>query len=59
MSHKNYRDSLGIIGMESLSFLCDRMFDSMDKEKRGFIMLEDYLQYIDVMMHGTEDEKLL
>lgn len=59
MSHKNYRDSLGIIGMESLSFLCDRMFDSMDKEKCGFIKLEDYLQYIDIMMHGTEEEKLL
>ena len=37
ISHKNYRESLGIIGIESLSFMCDRMFNIMDKDKDGFV----------------------
>lgn len=37
LSHKHYRDSLGIIGIESLSFMCDRMFQVMDKDKDGFV----------------------
>ena len=39
LSHKNYRESLGIIGIESLSFLCDRMFNAMDKDKNGYVSL--------------------
>lgn len=46
------------MGMESLSFLCDRMFSIMDKNKKGFIKLNHYLNYFDVMLHGTEDEKM-
>ena len=31
LTKKRYRDSLGIIGIESLSFLSDRMFAVMDR----------------------------
>jgi hypothetical protein len=58
MSLKQYRDSLGLIGMQSLSFLADRMFHVMDKENKGYISLDEYLSYIDIMMYGNEDEKL-
>lgn len=58
MSHKQFRDSLGLIGMQSLSFLADRMFTVMDKDKKGYITLGDYLCYLDVLMYGSEDEKL-
>lgn len=67
ISHKNYRESLGIIGIESLSFMCDRMFKIMDKDKDGYvhtyysllqITLSEYLNYIDVLLYGNEDEKL-
>lgn len=58
MSHKNYRESLGIIGLESLSFMCDRMFHIMDKDKDGFILLPEYLNYLDVLLYGSEEEKL-
>ena len=37
LSHKSYRESLGIIGIESLSFMCDRMFNVMDKDKDGYV----------------------
>ena len=58
MSLKQYRDSLGLIGMQSLSFLADRMFQVMDTDKNGWISLEEYLTYIDTMMYGEEKEKL-
>jgi len=32
MSLKMFRETLGIIGIESLSFLCDRMFKVMDTD---------------------------
>ncbi len=45
--------------MQSLSFLADRMFHVMDKDNNGFISLDEYLSYIDIMMYGDEDEKLM
>lgn len=44
--------------MQSLSFLADRMFKVMDKDGDGFISLDEYLSYVDVMMYGSEEEKL-
>lgn len=49
---------MGIIGIESLSFLCDRMFNVMDKDNDGYITLDQYLNYIDVLLYGSEEEKL-
>lgn len=31
----------------------------MDKKKKGYITLAEYLAYIDVMIYGTEEERLL
>lgn len=59
MNLKQYRDSLGLIGMQSLSFLADRMFLVMDRDNKGYISLDEYLCYIDIMMYGSEDEKLV
>lgn len=59
MSLKQYRDSLGLIGMQSLSFLADRMFTIMDTDGNGYISLDEYLSYIDIMMYGDENEKLM
>jgi len=39
LSHKTFRESMGIIGIESLSFLCDRMFKVMDKKNEEFVSL--------------------
>lgn len=58
MTYEQYKDSLGMMGMDSLSFLCNRMFCVMDKNGDGFIYLRDYLDYFDVMLHGSEEEKM-
>jgi Ca2+-binding EF-hand superfamily protein len=38
--------------------MADRMFQVMDRDRKGYITLGDYLCYLDVLMYGTEDEKL-
>ena len=44
MSFKNYKDSLGLIGVDSLSFLADRMFAVMDEDSKGYVsaLMSDY-----------------
>ena len=37
MSLKNYKESLGLIGTDSLSFLADRMFAVMDLNHDGSV----------------------
>jgi len=37
MNLKQYRDSLGLIGMQSLSYMADRMFSVMDQDKNGYV----------------------
>lgn len=37
MNLKNYRESLGLIGTDSLSFMADRMFAVMDKDHDGHV----------------------
>ena len=53
LSRYNYKESLGIFGIDSLSFLSDRMFDIMGPDADDCITLEKYLDYFDVMLHGT------
>ena len=57
MSLKQYKESLGLIGTDSLSFMADRMFAVMDNNNDGCITLDEYLCYIDIMLYGTEEEK--
>ena len=37
MSLKLYKDSLGLLGTDSLSFMVDRMFAVMDHNKDGYV----------------------
>lgn len=57
MSLKHYKESLGLIGTDSLSFMADRMFSVMDTNNDGCITLDEYLCYIDIMLYGSEEEK--
>jgi Ca2+-binding EF-hand superfamily protein len=59
MSHQSFKESLGILAIDSLSFLSDRMFKVMDRDHDGLINLEDYLNYFDTMLHGSKHEKMM
>ena len=58
LSHAAYKESLGIFGIDSLGFLSDRMFAVMDYENKGRIKLDEYLNYYDIMLYGTKEEKM-
>ena len=58
MSRSSFKESLGIFGIDSLSFLSDRMFTVMDQDKGNTITLYEYLDYFEVMLHGTKEEKM-
>lgn len=58
LTHDGFKESVGIFGIDSLSFLSDRMFVIMDQNEDGRIFLEEYLGYFEIMLHGTKDEKM-
>ncbi len=37
MSRKNFRESLGILGLEHAPFLSDRFFELLDSDHDGFV----------------------
>ena len=45
---------MGVIGE---TYFATRMFEVMDKDNLGYIDLGQYLDFNDVMMNGTEDER--
>ena len=58
MTLKKFRKSLGILGLEETSILADRIFKLMDGRNKGSVCFEEYLGYMDIVIHGTKDEKL-
>lgn len=59
MTLKKFRKSLGILGLEETSLLADRIFKLMDRQNKNSVNFEEYLSYMDIVIHGTKDEKLL
>lgn len=51
MSLKSYKESLGLIGTDSLSFMADRMFAVMDEDKDGMVS-EQFLLAIRIAFIG-------
>lgn len=54
MGLEQYRSMMGVLGS---TYLTERMFSAMDKDNGGFIDLNEYLAYNDVIAHGTVQEK--
>jgi len=51
MDLSSFKETMGIIGNFQIS---DRMFAAMDDDKDGFISLEEYLVYYDILSYGTD-----
>jgi 1-phosphatidylinositol-4-phosphate 5-kinase len=54
---QEFRENMGLLGLESTNTLADRIFSSMDKDKTGQVSFRYYLDYMDVLLHGSDDEK--
>ncbi|CAG9333428.1 unnamed protein product [Blepharisma stoltei] len=54
---KKFRKNMGLLGMKSTRAIADRIFKVMDKDCRGRITFEQFLEYMDILMHGNREEK--
>lgn len=54
MTKPMFKNMMGVIGE---TYFATRMFEVIDEENIGSIDLGQYLDFNDVMMNGTEDEK--
>ena len=57
MSQKEFRTCMGLLGLESNSFLSDRIFSVVDQDKDNFISFAEFATIMDTLMNGDEDEK--
>jgi 1-phosphatidylinositol-4-phosphate 5-kinase len=52
-----FREHMGLLGLEETAAIADRIFILMDKSNRGAVNFEEYLEYMNILMHGTSDER--
>ena len=54
MTLDEYRKMMGVLGN---TYMTERMFHAMDKDKDELIDLNEYLSYNDTILNGTVKEK--
>ena len=54
MTLEEYRKMMGVLGN---TFMTERMFHAMDKDKDNVIDLNEYLSYNDIILNGSVKEK--
>ena len=59
MSLKQYRESLGLIGTDSLSFMADRMFAAMDANNDGCVSLHSAHLFIKCVLRVDHSRRVL
>lgn len=52
-----FREEMGLLGLESTSVLADRIFAAMDRGSQGRVSFANYMDYMDVLVHGSDNEK--
>lgn len=54
MDLNHFKEMLGILGN---FYISERIFAAIDLDRDGYITLEDYLVYNDILNYGTTKEK--
>lgn len=57
MSQQQFGDVMGVIGVQSKSFLSERIFSVADSDLDGYISFIEFLSIMDIMIHGNEEMK--
>ena len=52
-----FREEMGLLGLESTAALADRIFSAMDRSYQGRVTFANYMDYMDVLVHGSDGEK--
>lgn len=54
---EQFRDNMGLLGLDSTCLISDRIFSVMCKSNRNQVVLSDYLEYMDILLYGSPEEK--
>jgi len=57
MSQKQFGNVVGVLGVQSKSFVSERIFSVADTDRDGFINFIQFLSIMGTMIHGNEEEK--
>lgn len=57
MNNENFRESLGLLGLEPASFLSDRIFTAVDEDNDGLLNFEEFLKYLNTLINGCDNDK--
>jgi 1-phosphatidylinositol-4-phosphate 5-kinase len=52
-----FRENMGLLGLGTVYYLSDRIFDMLDDDKDGKIRFEDFAMYFDKISYGDQREK--
>lgn len=57
LTKNQFRNSIGILGLEHSTFLSDRIFELLDSRHDGNAKFEDFVKYMSVLVHGNSYQK--
>lgn len=57
LDRKSFMDSLGLLGLETAAFLCNRIFDVIDEDGNGSCNFDEFLYYMNTLIYGSRKEK--
>lgn len=52
-----FMEHMGMLGVSSNKFISTRIFKAMNISGTGLVTFEEYLEYMDILIHGSEDQK--
>ena len=56
-SQEEFRKNMGLLGLDSTCLIANRIFRVMNKSNSSKVCLVEYLEYMDILLYGTPDEK--
>lgn len=54
---EQFRENMGLLGLDSTCLISDRIFSVMCKSNSSQVKLENYLEYMDILLYGSPEEK--
>lgn len=57
MTKEQFRENMGLLGLETVYFLSDSLFAVMDEDQDGRIQFTEFVQYFDKITYGDQKEK--
>ncbi|CAD8212359.1 unnamed protein product [Paramecium octaurelia] len=57
LTKNQFRDNMGLLGLETVQVLSDCLFQIIDEDQDGKIQFNEFLAYFDKITYGSQDEK--